>query len=466
MAASFKICPICGTRTHANAVMCSTCGTSLADIAPVKGTAATLRTPSSTYDRRYGETDLLEGETPRNSGMLLIGGLLVLPLILCAGLIGFLGARSLAERMPTEVPPTVTITQTAQIGESIEIVPTDTPLPLFTNTPYPTPRLATITPAPPTATATFTPGPCERRVEAGQTLIDLAYSCGHRSQDVFPEILEMNNLSAPEALIAGQLIQIPWPTPTVDPNASGAADNEIEVADAGNASSGDVETVLAAQVFEEVLPTPTDTLIPGVMWHIIQTNETMVGIAYLYNTNAEVLAQLNPEIDFLQCDFGLDTGGETCTVFLVAGQQMRVPAPTATPTLSPTPSGSETATPTATATFNAPSLMSPSNRALFMRADLITLRWVPTGTLALDEQYLVTLRDLTANRTETALTTQLFYIVPSTMQGTDARRHEYEWMVSVVRNGDPASARFTTDPRTFTWEALGDPTPTGEMTNP
>lgn len=461
MASHFKVCPICGTHSQANAAACSTCGTSLIDVPLESGRRSARNAPRRVYDRRYGETDLIESETSRSSGMLVIGGLLLLPLLICAGVVGFLGARSLAAALPTPIPPTLTSTAAAPPeGNAEAVAPTPSPaFPLFTNTPFPTPRLATVTPAPPTATLTPTQGPCERRVEAGQDLISLAFSCGHRSMDVLPLILEMNNLSAPEALVAGQLLMIPLPTPTSDPNAaatlSGANANDT----AADSSSGGVESVLAAELAAQqpIMP-PTETLLPGVAWHVIQPDQSMIEIAYLYQTSAEVLSYLNPEITFSQCDYSLDSGGPRCTVLLQIGQQMRVPAPTPTPTLSPTPSGSETPTPTITPTFNAPSPLSPSNRALFLRGEWVTLRWVPTGTLGENEFYLVRITNTSTDAVYDAYTTQLYYIVPESVQETDGQRHDYRWTISVVRGQDPSTAMFTTQPRLFTWEARALPT--------
>jgi len=190
----------------------------------------------------------------------------------------------------------------------------------------------------------------------------------------------------------------------------------IACADTAN-GGGDVEAALAANMAEQQpITPPTETLLPGVAWHLIQPNQSMVEIASIYRTSAEVLSYLNPEITFSQCDYGLDSGGPRCSVLLQAGQEMRVPAPTPTATLSLTPSGSETPTPSYTPTFNAPSLLSPSNRALYLRGDLITLRWVPTGSLASDESYLVRIRDVTTDAVFEAYTTQLYYLVPSSVR--------------------------------------------------
>jgi hypothetical protein len=334
---------------------------------------------------------------------------------------------------------------------------------LATNTFMPPPRLATVTPPPPTATLTPTQGPCEARVQAGEDLITLAFRCGHRSMDVLTEILELNNLSAPEALQVGQLLLIPWPTPTIDPNISSVSPLDeglgINVADAGMIDEASINPDSSDDAFATsvIRATPTNTLIPGVMWHQVQPNESVVGIAYQYNTTVEVLDDLNPEVTFSQCDYSSDTGGPRCTVILQQGQLMRVPAPSPTPTLSPTPNGSETATATMTPTYNAPSALSPSNRALFLRNDLITLRWTASGILSANEAYYVHVEDITTNTTYAVTTTQLFYIVPTEWQGNDIRRHDYRWTVGVIHTDDPSSpAQYTTEARTFTWEGRGE----------
>ena len=87
---------------------------------------------------------------------------------------------------------------------------------------------------------------------------------------------------------------------------------------------------------------------------------------------------------------------------------------------------------------------------------LITLRWVGTGTLAADEVYLITMDDLTARTTYTGETDELYFIVPSDWQGTDAQWHDYRWSISVVRRSSPDQPIFTTGTRLFTWESRNE----------
>jgi hypothetical protein len=188
------------------------------------------------------------------------------------------------------------------------------------------------------------------------------------------------------------------------------------------------------------------------MWYTVKPNENIVSVAFDNLTDVQTLSQLNPEITFSQCDFGNPAGGPECTVMIYAGQQIRVPAPTPTATLSPTRSGSETPTPSLTPTFNAPSALSPMDRILFRSGELITLRWVGSGTLSDGETYRVRVEDLTSGQTYTADTTDLSFILPNDWQGQVGQRHDYRWTISVISLANPDNPYFTTEPRLFTWE--------------
>lgn len=434
-----KICPICGTVNHPNAVICPTCGTSLNT---VQSEAA--RQPRSAqspeYDRRFGETDLYEGEVRRSPELLLTVAGAILLTLLCAG--ALIGALSAIDGGITATPAEGTAALAGGTATSDAV--------LITNTVRPTVELETVTPAPPTPTPLPTEGPCEYTVQQGDDLITLAYRCGHRSLDIMPEILRLNNLPAPEAIQVGQTLLIPRPTPAPDPAGAQAAPSTQDTANASGAAS--LFVVESNATPPPATRIPTATLLPGIQWHIVQPQESMVGIMYQYNTSAEVLSQINPEIPFSLCDFQYDTGGDTCMVYLQPGQQIRVPAPTPTPTLSPTPSGSETATPTATATFNAPSLISPNDRARFGANDIVTLRWMTTGVLGAGDAYRVSLEDLTTGQSYSADTSELFLILPSGWQGQDGQPHDFRWSIGLVLAGSD-QLRYETPTRTFTWNS-------------
>jgi hypothetical protein len=447
----FKICPICGTHAHRNATLCSTCGASLADVPVVSETSKpSASTPAgqAQYDQRYGETDLLESGQRSRGETMLFSALIGIVALACVGGLIFTAVRWILPAVGASPQPTPTA----------ETVATQPAILIETNTPMPPPVLATVTPPPPTASNTPTPGPCTHVVAAGEDLIGIAMGCGHRSMDVIPLILQMNNLTSAGMIQVGQELMIPWPTPTTDPNAAPVPTTDPAATQTGE-EGGDSTASGAAALEIASLPTsgpptarPTATLLPGVMWYVVQPNENIVSVAFENFTDVQTLSQLNPEITFSQCDFGNPAGGPECNVIIYAGQQIRVPAPTPTPTLSPTLSGSETATPTLTPTFNAPSALSPADRILFRNGELITLRWVGSGTLGEGETYRVRVEDLTSGQTYTADTTDLSYILPSDWQGKDGQRHDYSWTISVINLANPDRPYFTTEPRLFTWE--------------
>jgi LysM repeat protein len=442
MAQAHKICPICGSPAHHNAVVCTTCGTTLTDVQPVGGSSRPRRSAKTNdYDFRYGETDLYEGALKRRNEVALFGGVFVLALVIC-GLLGVaIGSRFFTVGSVTETPSPSPLP-----SAGVQILETSTPFVLATNTPRPMPNFVTVTPAP---TATPEPTQCVRVVQPGDTLYAIAAACGHRDAAVLDLIVSENGLSSADALAVGQSIVVPAPTPTIDPNAPTPAP-----ANTDSANDADAEGVAQASVpTQNPLVFPTETLQPGVAWHSVSANETMISIALQYGANAEILSQLNPEVSFLQCDFRFDSGGESCIVQLFIGQQLRVPAPTPTATTPPTASGSETPTPSPTPTFNAPSALSPGDRALFQRDELITLRWVPTGTLGENQVYRVRITDLTMGLNYASDTRELYFIVPQAWQGAGERRHEYEWRVSVIDLDNPDVPIFTTTPRVFIWES-------------
>ncbi|MDX1991485.1 MAG: LysM peptidoglycan-binding domain-containing protein [bacterium] len=457
MSASFKTCPICGASNARSALKCSNCGTSLANIeATSQGRAR--QTSSPQYDYRYGETDLYEGNLKRGGGTYLAGGLVVLALLLCGGFSFALGSGffSNMDELPMFAEAaTPTPRPTLDIPTVTQGAPTNTPTATGTATP--------------TATMTPTPEPCYQEVQSGDTLYSVVARCGYSEfESIFPIVQATNDISDPAFIQLGARLEIPWPTPTPDPSTLPTPDAE----QTGEASAGGDEIVNASasgetSAFEEEfdpLFVPTATLPPGIQYHVVQQGETIASIVSLYGIDVELISQLNRTIDFPQCDFGETFGGPRCQPMLSIGQQIRVPAPLPTETPTPTPSGSETPTPSPTATFNAPSALSPDDRALFRRTQLITLRWMGSGTLDEGQVYRLRVEDTTAGVVYTVDTINTSFIIPEDWQGQDSARHVYEWTVSVIELDRSDSPLFVTNLRTFTWEGLlpaGTPTASG-----
>lgn len=396
------------------------------------------------FDFRYGETDLLEGSLNRSAGRLTIGLVIVLTVI-ALGAGGFL---------------------LSSILNTSNSSPDSIPVQLSTNTPRPTLNVATVTIGPPTRTATFTPtvtftpsitptrSPCSYTVPPGGSLFLALTNCGHQSTDVIPTVLALNGLTDSNSVQANQQILVPWPTPTDDPNALPTDLPTIE----GEASANDEGIQIVDASIRAFAATPTPTLPAGVQWHRVAPQENIITIVNQYNADVKTLSELNREIDFARCDFGMTFGGPECIVQLFQGQLVRVPAPTPMPTLSPTPDPNATATPTPTATVNVPNIVSPADRSFFYSQDLITLRWVPSATLGPNESYHIDVEDRTNGESYSALTTELTFIMPLDWQGDDAQRHEFVWQVGIVSTENPTNIRFQTEPSTFVWQGSLTPT--------
>lgn len=450
LAQAQKRCPICETQNPKKAAYCMNCGASLTH-AEVE-----VREPSRTnrqgYDFRYGETDLSEDGLRGKARLYLLIILSIFIIALVMIVVFWVRPTFIAPATPTITPsPTLDITLTPSPTLSLATVTQGPPTLTPTQTPSPT-----LTPGP-----TNTPEPCLQTVGAGEGMLALISRCGHINLDVIPLVVQMNGLSDENDLRAGQTIQIPYPTPTIDPNAIPATldpaaesntGESVMVSLDGGMSQSDIEATQAIDPF--FVPTPTNP--PGVANYTVVLNDSIIGIIAQYNTTIDIIDKLNPEMDFFQCEMGQQFGGPACVVPLFEGQLIRVPVPSPTPTFTFTPNGSETPTPTATATYNAPNPLSPSNRAYFRRDEVITLRWSASGTLADNEVYFVTVQNLGEGVAFTGETRDLFWVVPQAWQGAQAAQLEYIWTVSIITQGNPNSARYTTLPLGFTWEGRGE----------
>ncbi len=452
MTEAIKICPICSASNHRNATVCWNCGTSLAGIAHYNKDDTETGRKRSAYDFHHGETDLYESALYRTGQSYMFGcfGLLAAFMVIGLGLIF--------------APPAAEAFQSVFNAPAPEVTPTPPPrifLPTVTQGPPTTiPTIAVIPTDTPEPTATREP--CFQVVRSGDFIFDVVARCGHLSGDVFPLVAEINNLSDIGMIIEGQRLEIPWPTDIPDPNAQPQAPPQAPPQAEGEASTDSVEIASGERSILELdddelaafLVVPTPTLPPGIQFHTVDAGESMITIISQYSTTIESIRNLNPEITFTQCNMGETFGGDRCSVLISPGQQIRVPAPEPPPTLPPASTGLETATPTPTATFNAPILQSPADRAAFRNNQLITLRWLPTGTLGTGETYRVNVEDRTAGVLYTQDTFDTFLVIPIDWQGVNAtlRRHEYAWYIDIININNPNTPSYRTPTQSFTWE--------------
>lgn len=476
---SLQQCAICGAVQPLSAIECSICGATLpGEPKPVAADAGEGPPPDKPVERRprydpaIGDDDLFVGDlTGRAWRLILIGGIVLalgLGLILGVGLTQMRNSDGDAtpdvrsETIGT-VPPTSPPTAT----------PRDfAPSPTATATERPLIALATVTPMPPTPTDTPTPGPCIQVAQAGDTVYGMAIRCGHRDMAVIDAILELNDMASANELQVNQELQIPWPTPTpgaAPPEAQSAApvaaaDEQSDAPDVLG-GPGDAAGAAATEVPVNEFGTPDalaayrdmePTLRPGLAWHTVVAGEDIITIAFAYGTNVEVLSQINPEVAFLQCDYGYDTGGPNCSVMIYEGQRLRVPVPLPSPTPTLTPVGTLTPTPSPTPTFNAPYSMSPPDGQHFFADERVTLRWGETGVLGKDERYVVRVHDLETGEDYFVLVDSTRYELPGGWQPDDGKKHEFEWTVSVgVVDADLniLGEAHTTDKQRFTWDS-------------
>lgn len=349
---------------------------------------------------------------------------------LCAAFVAAAGCNFGPAAEPTALIQQPTASLTATAAAVREVLPTRTPVPplLITPASTPTPITPSVTP-----TITETPGPIRYEIQEGDQLIAIVRDLGHRSLAVMDEVVALNpNVPSVDRLPPpGSIILVPRPTPTATP------------------PGGEITATFLAQFPSS--PTPELQLIT----HIVETGQTIVGIIAQYDVPMYLLRELNPwpSVDWTSCDPAIPSGGEDCNPVLSVGQEILVPAPTATPTLSPTPSGSETPTPTPT--YAPPALLWPSPGDIIQGGPL-TLRWVSAGMLQPDEYYQVTLTDHTASTVFTDFTRANSLALPVAIQPGDAVSHDITWRVEVVRvQADHAAVliTFPGEERPFQWRS-------------
>jgi LysM repeat protein len=263
------------------------------------------------------------------------------------------------------------------------------------------------------------------------------------------------------------------------------------------------------------LPTLTHTPEPSPtpVTHLVQVNETCIGIALFYNVSVQSIVSLN----------NLPTACDT----LYINQPLLIPQPT--PTITPLPSATysqaeqteaacekvevivqsddtlgsiaanynvpmeaikeenglsgdtvfldqpliiplcrrfATPGPSPTATppppYASPNLLLPANGAPFTLADdSISLQWASVGSLLENEAYRVSIEDITAALGPSLVdeVNDTKYNVPATIRPTDGVAHIFSWFIEVVRitgsdeSGNPiwTSAGAASPPRYFTW---------------
>jgi len=293
--------------------------------------------------------------------------------------------------------------------------PTAIPTGTETPTDSPTPTDTSL----PTAQPTFTVQPPFTYTVAGSdTCSGIAYQFGVSVNS----IIILNDLAATCPLSVGEKLKIPYPTAT--PPA--LPTDTLVAADATKAACDHVN-------------------------YTVQANDTLSSIALNYAVPMQAIKDFN----------GLSTDNvfNGSTLIIPLCMRAATPGPTPTPTIPPP--------------YPAPNLLLPADGQAFTLADdVVTLQWASIGTLRQNEEYQVTIEDVTADQGRRIVdyVTDTKYIVPTTFRPNDNIAHVMRWWVVPVRDdgtdaqGQPIwdTAGAQSDERVFTWvgaAVAGTPTP-------
>jgi len=280
---------------------------------------------------------------------------------------------------------------------------------LPTNTEAPT---ATITPLP----------PIKVTIQAGvDTCYGLAGKYGLTDINLITtengKPVDCNNLQP------GQVLLIPQPTPTPPP--------------ASTATAGVFKQTEAACTFDS---------------YTVKEGDSLAAIAANYNVSIESIKKWNSQYSF---------AGDVVYI----GIALRIPLceRLATPGATPTP--------TTPPPYPAPNLLSPRDGTIFGSNDQeIALQWAAVATLRDNEEYQVTIEDISSGTGDKILNyvKDTRFIVPVSLRPTDGSTRIYRWSVNVVRisgstdAGNPIylSAGLTSERRVFAWGGAAPAVPT------
>jgi LysM repeat protein/ribosomal protein L40E len=384
-----KVCPTCGTRLSENATRCLVCGTEFTARPELK---VAKKAEKSVQASRMPEIRL---SLPAAVGILAV-------VIIVASVIVFF---VLGQNPPTNTDGTLIdgSSPTPSLTATITLPPTNT------------------LPATDMPTATLQP-PFDYTVSAGDgSCSQIAFTFGVSVQS----IIITNNLASSCPISVGQVLKIPYPTPTIPPPAT--------------------NTPLSADATTDACDKVPVT---------VQDGDTLSSIAANYAVPQEAIKTFN--------------GKTTDSVFI--GENLLVPLCMRAATAGPTP------TATIPPPYPAPNLLLPGDGAAFSLAnDVVTLQWASVGTLRTGEAYQIIVEDVTASlngetRRQTDYVTDTKYIVPTTFRPKDNVAHTLRWWITPVRQdgtddqGQPiwVTAGATSEKRVFTWVGLaveGTPNP-------
>jgi LysM repeat protein len=302
-----------------------------------------------------------------------------------------------------------------------------TPTPTVSSTPTLTPSPSgppTLTPTPP---PTATLEPYTYTVQPGDTLYYVIQLFGYRDLAIVPEVLALNGMASEnDPLRAGQVLLIPRQTPTPGPTPTPTP-----------TSSGPTPDPNATTVYTDCNPDNRCISPDGQYWiHIVQPGETVLVIAYEYDSTADAIRRANNLVNDI----------------IYPNQQLKVPIlVTLTPTLTPTGGPNSTATPTPT--LEPPSPLAPANGETIPRNRNVVFEWATIHTLRANESYLLVLRNQSTGEESRFVTRSNAFRLPSSFQPGIGRSVRFEWYVVIISGNNPDAPVIsgTGHLQVFTW---------------
>jgi LysM repeat protein len=298
------------------------------------------------------------------------------------------------------------------------------------------PAPAAVTTPADTATITLTLGPTDTlaptltptplppiivTVQAGDTC--LYYANKHGFTDITKILTENGQPANCDSLSIGQVLLIPQPTPTPPPPATATAD--------------------ALGQTEEACQFETYT---------VEEGDSLMMISDLWDVPPEAIKKWNSNYSFMNDQ-------------VIIGMVLRIPLCERYPTPGPSP------TPTVPPPYPAPNPLTPLDGTIFGLADNeIALQWAAVASLRDNEEYLVTIEDISTGAGEEikryVKDTRL--LVPEELKPTDGSMHIFSWSVTIVRRtgtidaGNPvyAVAGARSERRVFAWGGTAAPAST------
>jgi LysM repeat protein len=196
----------------------------------------------------------------------------------------------------------------------------------------------TSTPLPPTVTPMF----AEYVIQPGDTLLSILQQFNIEDFAAIRQIMALNNFDEIDQLPSpGTTIRLPLPTPSaesrplsgaeatalpptvVPPAAATVTATPIPVT---GSSTGTYPMVATSTPVPLHINGSRDmTFASAVTFHVVAHGDTVASIASRYDTTLEMLAELNPQLDFSGCDLTRLSGGKHCDVLLRVGDEIAVP---------------------------------------------------------------------------------------------------------------------------------------------